>query len=182
MARMSRFRKPGLGALLFLRRRQSQRSGSLLGMGVPFAQFSGAISGVGIATGGTARCAASLRSTLRSDSAWRIWQRRSICCGTYDLLYSDDNDSGYIQSCNTGTIHTLFRRCAICDIHNIRNSAFRDEHESRANIRLSISRRLLARSLGLFHRAYIGHAGCGGGFSASSRGCRSLLRKAAPRQ
>ncbi len=34
MARMSRFRKPGLGALLSLRRRQPQRSGSLLGIDV----------------------------------------------------------------------------------------------------------------------------------------------------
>jgi Major intrinsic protein len=67
-------------------------------------------------------------------------------------------------------------------IHNLRDAAFRDEHESRTNVWLSIPGQLLARALDLFPCADIGHAGGRGGFSANSRGCRSLLCKAAPRQ
>jgi hypothetical protein len=129
----------------------------------------------------TARCSASRRRTVRSDSARRIRHGSGICCGTDDLFYSDDHDLDRIQSRNTGTIHTLFCRRTICDLHDIRDPDFRDEHEPRANVRLSISRRLLARALDLFHCANIGDAGRRGDFPASSQGGWSLLRKAAPR-
>lgn len=116
------------------------------------------------------------RGAVRSHSARGLWQRDRVCWGAGDLVYFDDHYLGRIQSRNIGTIHAVFCRCSVRNIHNTRIASVWDEHESRTNIWFSSSRRLLAGALDLFHCADIGHAGRSGGFSASSRGRPSFLR------
>ena len=56
------------------------------------------------------------------------------------------------------------------------------EYEPRTNTRFSISRRLLARDLDLFHSTDVGDALRGGGISTSSRRRHSVLRKTPSRK
>jgi hypothetical protein len=57
-----------------------------------------------------------------------------------------------------------------------------EEERCASPLWVSISCRLLARAVDLFHCADIGHAGRRRGFFARPRGCSSLLCKAAPRR
>jgi aquaporin Z len=46
----------------------------------------------------------------------------------------DDQHLACVQSQKAGTIHTLFCRCALCDLHNFRNTTVRNEHEPSTNL------------------------------------------------
>jgi aquaporin Z len=131
------------------------------------AQFSGAISGVAIAT-------YVLRGAPGSDAV-----RYAV---TVPGVYG--NAGAFVAELTISFIlmiakrwHDSICRCAVCNLHNIRNTALWDEHESRTNIWFSDSRQLLARALDLFHCADIRHAGRRGGFSASSRGVAPYCAK-----
>ena len=65
-------------------------------------------------------------------------------------------------------LYTLLCRHPGCDIHRLRISPIRYEHESRPDVRPRIVCQLLARPLDLFHCATRGHAGGGRSFSPGS--------------
>ena len=120
--------------------------------------------------------------SLCRDSAGYIRQPRCICCRACNLLYSDEYHHVRIQSHVTGTIHAVFCRLTVCNVHNLRNTAVRDEHEPCANIWVCFLCQLLARALDIFHRAGLRNAGRRGTLFAHSRGSPSLLCEAVPRQ
>ena len=146
------------------------------------AQFSGA-------TGGVLIAAFVLRGTPQDDAIryavtapGRYGNAWAIRGGIGDLFRFDERRFVLIQLRASGTVHTLFCRCTVCGVHNVRNASFWNEHEPRTDIWAGFSCRLLACAVDLFRCADVGHAGRGGGVSSGPRGRRSLLRKAGTRQ
>ncbi len=119
--------------------------------------------------------------TLCGDSAGRVRKQCGVHGRTGNLFHSDDHSVVRHQSQKTRAIHRIFCGHAIGDLLHIRSTAVRHEHEPGTHIRLSTSREVLARTLGLFHSSCDGHAGGRGGISSSPPGRRAILRQAPPR-
>ena len=114
------------------------------------AQFTGAAGGVGNSRLPASRFDSRRCCAVRSDGARHIWQRRGARGRSEHLFHPDDCHPVCLKSRSAGAIHSLCGGSPVRHLYNLRNTTFRDKHESSANLRLSFPRRLLASDMGLF--------------------------------
>ena len=123
-------------------------------------QFAGATAGVVIASslllGAPGNPA--IRYAATPPRYVRFWC--GVHCRSGHFVRFDVDRFVRLQSRRTLALHAIFCRCPLRDFYNARNAAIRNEHESRPNLWLSISRSLLACPLGLFRGADARHVGC----------------------
>src|SRR5439155_2285550 len=75
---------------------------------------------------------------LCRDFAWAIRLLVGLPCGEYDYFLADVCDTSRVQYTEAQSLYWVVCGVSGDDLHQHRSANFRDEHESRANIRVCV--------------------------------------------